>query len=758
MKPINFLLFVFFLTAYHGIGQEINTKGSQSLKPKRSLKKEKTRAVVIGVSDYLDEQIPDLEFAHKDAQAFADYLQSPAGGSLSSQNLKILLNETATGGNVHAALDWLKLESKKGDKCFIYFSGHGDVETLFENEPGHFLVHDSPSETYQINSLRVEDLQTIVKQLTNEVEAKVIVITDACRSGKLAGSAISGAQATAAAFLNQFSNEVKIMSCQADEFSYEGEQWGGGRGMFSYHLIKGLKGLADRNENDQVNSMELQRHLEDNFELDLMDARQTPVFVGDRRAVLAHIHKESLKAIEEQESEQKLDSDAALMDQFYTALKSNNLIEDEQNSALYFLNLLETKNSDPARIAIAKGDLIAGLQNDAHQAINKYLSLDPEEVKRRWNEDGSQYFKYAMYLEKAAELLGEFHYIYPQIKAKAIYFDVVAQRIDLFRSKAKPENYEKLIKRLEQALVYQPRSPFINNEMGVLFTYLKKYDQALNQFNIALEISPTWALPYNNIGSVYYSKYQIDTSIEWFQKCIELNPEFSEVYSNLYYSFMDKGDFKNAEKSVRKLLSFYPNHPNYSNDLSFALIQQKNWEEAIEILDQNIISYPKNELSYLNKAYAYELQEKNKKALSVLNEVLIVNPNNVYALRNKGRVCSKLSDYTSSIKELLKAIEIDPKSNARIELAKSYLHTNRIREAKEELDYYLDNINAKSHDALFLLACVAALQDNFEAFDRNLSLAIDNGFKNKIPMEESTFLSSIRTKEVYKKHLARLNK
>ena len=37
------------------------------------------------------------------------------------------------------------------------------------------------------------------------------------------------------------------MSCQPNEYSIEGEQWGGGRGAFSYHLVDALYGLADAN-------------------------------------------------------------------------------------------------------------------------------------------------------------------------------------------------------------------------------------------------------------------------------------------------------------------------------------------------------------------------------------------------------------------------------------------------------------------------------------------------------------------------------
>jgi hypothetical protein len=45
-----------------------------------------TRAVVIGISDY--QNLPDLQFAHRDAEAFAAFLQSPAGGSLPLINVR----------------------------------------------------------------------------------------------------------------------------------------------------------------------------------------------------------------------------------------------------------------------------------------------------------------------------------------------------------------------------------------------------------------------------------------------------------------------------------------------------------------------------------------------------------------------------------------------------------------------------------------------------------------------------------------------
>lgn len=43
------------------------------------LKSYSTYAVIVGISAYQDKDIPDLRFADKDAEAFANYLRSNAG-------------------------------------------------------------------------------------------------------------------------------------------------------------------------------------------------------------------------------------------------------------------------------------------------------------------------------------------------------------------------------------------------------------------------------------------------------------------------------------------------------------------------------------------------------------------------------------------------------------------------------------------------------------------------------------------------------
>ena len=259
-----------------------------------------TYAVVVGISDYQDEDIPDLRFADKDAEAFAGFLQSPAGGSLDEDHLKVLLNEQATVAQFAIALDWLWEVVQENDRVIIYFSGHGDVERKSITQPGYLLCWDAPSKIYLAGgALALPMFQDVITTLSVQNKAKVVVITDACRSGKLSGSSVGGAQITGTNLAKQYANEIKILSCQPDEYSIEGEQWGGGRGAFSYHLLDGLSGMADGNADNAVNLREIRNYLEENVAEEVAPQNQNPMVIGNLPEKLTDIFPELLAKIKE---------------------------------------------------------------------------------------------------------------------------------------------------------------------------------------------------------------------------------------------------------------------------------------------------------------------------------------------------------------------------------------------------------------------------------------------------------------------------
>lgn len=80
-------------------------------------------ALLIGISDYADERITDLEGPEFDVAALREVLIED--WEYPSANIATLLNEQASEQGILAALDRLAEDSRPGDSLLIYFSGHG---------------------------------------------------------------------------------------------------------------------------------------------------------------------------------------------------------------------------------------------------------------------------------------------------------------------------------------------------------------------------------------------------------------------------------------------------------------------------------------------------------------------------------------------------------------------------------------------------------------------------------------------------------
>ena len=214
----------------------------------------KIYAVVIGISRYQQNSLNDIQYADRDAEAFADFLRSSNCGNTPSDQVALLVNENATRANVlNAVQNFSSLASGK-DVLIIYFAGHGTNATFNNN----FYL-----ETYNTDPRHVIATATSaddVKNILNASMAKMIFwITDACNSGKISSGRIarrgsSSGPSEAEKFLGAIAKErtggfVYLASSQSQETTIEGEQYGGGHGIFTYYLLLGLKGQAEADNN-----------------------------------------------------------------------------------------------------------------------------------------------------------------------------------------------------------------------------------------------------------------------------------------------------------------------------------------------------------------------------------------------------------------------------------------------------------------------------------------------------------------------------
>ena len=213
-------------------------------------------AVVIGISDYkhATKRLPDLKYAHRDAEQFAAFLKSKAGGSFPAQNVKLLTDSSATARNIRTALFSFLQRTVKEDLVIIYYAGHGMPDP---GKPSnlYLVAHDSEPANIAATGIPMWDIETALKR--SIAAERVVVFADACHSaGTTEG--IRGVKigdqfnAYFEALAKAKPGRVIFTSSEGYEVSREGKQWGGGHGVFTWALLEGLKGKADRDKNGIV--------------------------------------------------------------------------------------------------------------------------------------------------------------------------------------------------------------------------------------------------------------------------------------------------------------------------------------------------------------------------------------------------------------------------------------------------------------------------------------------------------------------------
>lgn len=193
------------------------------------VKAQTTFFLAVGINDYNDPVVNDLQCCENDVQSMSALMKKQ--GAMVVQ----CLGKTATKQSVLAALKVFCEDAKPNDAVIFFFSGHG--------YPGGFCPVDMTQKT---NGLTYEEIQGVFKR--SKAKRKM-VFADACFSGGLRKN-----NSTA-------NNEAKngevmfFLSSRSNELSQE--VINGRNGQFTKFLVRALGGGADYNRDRIISAKEL---------------------------------------------------------------------------------------------------------------------------------------------------------------------------------------------------------------------------------------------------------------------------------------------------------------------------------------------------------------------------------------------------------------------------------------------------------------------------------------------------------------------
>ncbi|MHC3129498.1 MAG: DNRLRE domain-containing protein [Candidatus Bathyarchaeota archaeon] len=218
-------------------------------------------AIIVGVGDYEDNEILDLDYTDDDAIDLCNKLREV----WPEDHVKLLVDEDATKSNIESAIkDWLAPKETAESVVLFFFSGHGsrgpDVAPYDETDgkDEYICPYDSLTSSYA-NDIRDDTLDTWLDSLDSQ---NINVILHACYSGgfinKVTGKELSPSN-LGDNFAKDLSKEgrVIITSCTETEKSYESTTLQ--HGVFTYYLLEGLNNLEllDDNGDNKISTEEI---------------------------------------------------------------------------------------------------------------------------------------------------------------------------------------------------------------------------------------------------------------------------------------------------------------------------------------------------------------------------------------------------------------------------------------------------------------------------------------------------------------------
>ena len=214
--------------------------------------------LAIGVSLYRDKELQKgVRFAARDADTMGQLFREQGARLYQSVNVRVLSDAQATGDAIRTALTELASRIAAQDVFVLYLAGHG---ASFDRDY-HFIPWDAvytSTAALRQRSLTHEHFRGLLAKIP---ATKTVVLLDTCSAGGFGrqdGRNIG--EKDAIDRLSRLTGRAMIAATADDKMAIEGE---GGHGAFTFALLEGLRGKADRNGNGTVEVHELADYVEE---------------------------------------------------------------------------------------------------------------------------------------------------------------------------------------------------------------------------------------------------------------------------------------------------------------------------------------------------------------------------------------------------------------------------------------------------------------------------------------------------------------
>jgi protein O-mannosyl-transferase len=648
-----------------------------------------TYALLVGISKYAKPEL-SLQYADADASVFSKLLESPLGGSVPSGNVLLLTDEKATTAAVRNGFqDFLKRRAGKNDTVVILIAGHGTVDS----KNAFILTYDSDPQDLKSTALAMDDLQSLFEDQLSKV-GRVLLFVDVCKAGTI-GTIHNTTVASNVQQLGDVQGDLfGLLASRPREVSLEGPEFGGGHGVFSYYVIKGLEGAADANHDGVVDADELIKYVSEQVPMAtanrqhprefgtydnmmrLSDTRKPGIDVAGNNAAHWRVILDSrnggplyLAGTPQQgqipaSSQQFQEANG----RFTAAINAGRILPTDPNNAFTALRDLRPE-ATPEQYQERQNQLRIALENKAQEVLLRYLAGDETPQSRDEFQNGARYMNAArMLTEESLFLEGRQDFF----QGRALLFD---------------KKFPEAANLLEESVRIDPGGAYGFNALGIAYLEQAQYDKAIPAFHDAVRRAQRWSYPLHNEALAYVETGDYRSAIRAYQEAIRLTPQYSYLPYNLGLVYQRLNRRKDAEAAYMKAEMLAPNSAEPYNALGTLKASEGKRTEAEQLYRQALQKDPSLLPARHNLALLLADEKgREKEAIDLWRENLRQSPDYLPSRLSLAGELATQGDNTQAAEEYRKVLEAKPDYvAARLALADALAKTNDRDGALEQL-------------------------------------------------------------------------
>jgi tetratricopeptide (TPR) repeat protein len=536
----------------------------------------KTYALLIGVSKFQNKDVPPLSFAHEDALLMREYLRSERGGKLPDEDLVMLINEEATTAAIRNAFEsFLKARATKNDSVILLIATHGTVLTGKGRPRPYIVTHDADPQDLDTTGLPMGDVQKLIQEELAHV-GRVTAFIDVCRSGTI-GTIPQNARGVNNGVDGLAQSEGQLFlftASRSNEFSFEGPQYGGGHGAFSFFLLEALNGTGDLNNDGNVQINELIEYTQNKVvegTADRQHPRENGTYEGTTpfaNTKLSGIAMKKFEAVPEGGSRltlvasRSLEPTAAVTSRqrtrstlreavdFEEAIERGRLLPDASANAFTALRQYQRRVKPPEYLQQAMR-LKSALEDRGQQVLIKYLAGEQVAQTKEDFAAGAAYFSAAKLLSPESVLLE------------------ARESFCLGRMRLFDKDYQAARTFLERSARLDPTGAYSFNALGIAALEQADYPRAAQAFRESAKRAPVWAYPLHNLALTYTQLGDYQAAIDSYREAMRLAPSYSYLPYNLGLVYQRLNRRRDAEAAFRKAIALRADDPMAFNALGF---------------------------------------------------------------------------------------------------------------------------------------------------------------------------------------------